>query len=102
MKSKDIKDAFQYSIILVLVVSMIILIRILFKIKLPEENKEIALLLIGAFSTKFSDAVAFLINSSKGSAEKSETISKLPPLPDPVAEIKSIKVETTEVNEAPM
>ena len=79
MKSKDLKDMFQYFIILVLVVSMIILIGMLFKLKLPMENKDIALILIGAFATKFSDSVAFLINSSKGSAEKSETIAKLPP-----------------------
>lgn len=53
MKSKDLKDMFQYFIILVLVVSMIILIGMLFKLKLPMENKDIALILIGAFATKF-------------------------------------------------
>lgn len=99
MKSKDLKDIFQYFIILVLVVSMIVLIGMLFKLKLPMENKDIALILIGAFATKFSDAIAFLINSSKGSAEKSETIAKLPALPSIDAVISSVKVETTETNE---
>jgi len=96
--SKNVKDAFQYFIILVLVVAMIVLIGMLFKIKLPEENREIALILIGQFSAKFADGISFLINSSKGSAEKSETIAKLPALPSENSDVKSIKVETTETN----
>ena len=98
MTAKNLKDTFQYFIILVLVVSMLILIAMLFKIKLPEENKEIALLLIGQFSAKFADGISFLINSSKGSAEKSETISKLPPLPDSDTVVSSVKVETTQTD----
>lgn len=76
--SEDVKDIAQYVIIYTLVFGMIVLIWKLFKIKFPEENKEIGLLLIGAFSAKFSDAVGYLLNSSKGSSKKTDIIAKSP------------------------
>ena len=95
--SKNLKDTAQYIVIFVLVFGMIYLIIYFTKIEIPEKNRDIMMALIGVFTAKFSDGVAFLLNSSKGSAEKSETIAKLPPLPDSEADIKSIKVETTEI-----
>lgn len=82
--AKNLKDAAQYLVIYVLIFSMLILILYLIRVKIAEGNKDILLILIGAFAAKFSDAVAFLLNSSKGSADKSETIAKLPPLPTDV------------------
>jgi hypothetical protein len=80
LTSEDVKDIAQYLIIFVLVFGMLTLIWKLFKIKFPIENKEIGLLLIGAFSAKFSDAVGYLLNSSKGSSKKTDIISKSPAL----------------------
>jgi hypothetical protein len=45
---------------------------------LPTENKEIGYMVIGALVMKFGDVVAYFFNSTKGSSEKTEIISKLP------------------------
>lgn len=77
MKTKDI---FQYCLAALIVIVVIVLIYVVFKTPLPPENKDIALMVIGALVMKFGDVVAYFFNSSKGSAEKTDIISKLPPL----------------------
>jgi len=78
---KSIKDRLQYIIIYLLVIGMIFIIVMTFMYSIPSLNKDVSLILLGVFSTKFADAIAYLLNSSKGSAEKSEIIAKLPALP---------------------
>jgi hypothetical protein len=62
------------------VVNGIYLIYIVFKFTLPETNKEIGYMVIGALTMKFGDVVAYFFNSTKGSSDKTDIISKLPPI----------------------
>ena len=78
---KHLKDIFQYTLAVVIVVTILMLLRQVFRTEIPSGNKDIALLIIGAMVAKFGDVVAYFFNSSKGSAEKTDIISKLPPLP---------------------
>lgn len=77
MKTKDI---FQYALAALIVLVFFTLIYIVFRWSLPGENKEIAYLVIGAIVMKFGDVVAYFFNSTKGSQEKTDIISKLPPV----------------------
>ncbi len=42
--------------------------------ELPQNNRELAFGIIGAVLAKFGDAVAYLINSTKASADKNEML----------------------------
>jgi hypothetical protein len=42
---------------------------------MPEKNKDIGLLVVGALVAKFSDVVSYFFGSSKGSADKTEIIN---------------------------
>jgi len=75
MKTKDI---FQYALGALIVLVFFVLIYIVFKFALPDENKEIGYMVIGALVMKFGDVVAYFFNSSKGSAEKTDIISRSP------------------------
>jgi hypothetical protein len=75
-----IKDVFQYALAALIVIVVVVLIYVVFKTPLPAENKDIALMVIGALVMKFGDVIAYFFNSTKGSAEKTEIISKLPPM----------------------
>ena len=77
MKTKDI---FQYALAALVVLVFFTLAFIVFKWALPNENKEIAYLVIGAMTMNFGDVVAYYFNSTKGSAEKTDIISKMPPI----------------------
>ena len=77
MKTKDI---FQYALAALIVGVFFTLIYIVFKYALPTENKEIGYMVIGALVMKFGDVVAYFFNSTKGSAEKTDIISKMPPV----------------------
>lgn len=76
------KDVFQYALGALIVISILVLVYVVFTVELPDKNKDVALMIIGALVAKFGDVVAYFYNSSKGSADKTEIISKLPPLPD--------------------
>jgi len=71
-----IKDIFQYCFAALIALGFFTLIYIVFRWALPEENKEIGYLVIGALVMKFGDVVAYFFNSTKGSAEKTDIISK--------------------------
>lgn len=79
MKTKDI---FQYSLAALIVIIVVCLLFVVFSKELPSGNKDIALMVIGALVAKFGDVVAYFFNSSKSSQEKTDIISKLPPLPN--------------------
>lgn len=73
MKTKDI---FQYSLGALIVISILVLVYVVFTIQLPNGNKDVALMIIGALVAKFGDVVAYFYNSSKGSADKTDIIAK--------------------------
>ena len=83
INSKNVKDTFQYGVILILIITVLVLTAMIFKYKIPTENRDIAVYLIGVITAKFGDSIAFLINSTKSSSEKTDIISKLPALPLP-------------------
>lgn len=74
------KDGFQYALAALIVLVFFTLIYIVFRWALPDENKEIGYMVIGALVMKFGDVVAYFFNSTKGSQEKTDIISKLPPV----------------------
>jgi hypothetical protein len=77
MKTKDI---FQYCLAALIVIVVVVLIYVVFKTPLPPENKDIALMVIGALVMKFGDVIAYFFNSSKGSAEKTDIIARSQPV----------------------
>ena len=70
------KDVFQYALAALIVLVFFTLIYIVFRWALPDENKDIGNLVIGALTMKFGDVVAYFFNSTKGSAEKTDLIAK--------------------------
>jgi len=73
-----IKDVFQYCLAALIVLVVSILLFIIFQYELPQGNKEIGYMIIGALVMKFGDVVAYFFNSTKSSQEKTDIISKLP------------------------
>lgn len=47
---------------------------------IPEANRDIAYILIGGYTAKWGDAVAFWYNSTFGSQNKDQVIASLPPV----------------------
>lgn len=78
MKTKDIS---QVVVGFLVMLSFMVVLWALFKIEMPPSNRDLALILLGVLGAKFGDVVAYHFNSSKGSSEKTDIISKLPPVP---------------------
>lgn len=74
-----IKDIFQYGFAVLIAVGFFILLYVVFLKQLPPENKEVAYLLVGALTVVFTTVVNYFFSSTKGSAEKTEIISKSSP-----------------------
>lgn len=53
---------------------------IVFKIEMPAQNKDIALILLGVLGAKFGDVIAYFYGSSKGSSDKTEMINRNKPV----------------------
>lgn len=77
MKTKDIS---QIVVGLLVMLSFMVVLWAVFKIEMPAPNRDLALILLGVLASKFGDVVAYHFNSSKGSSEKTDIISKLPPV----------------------
>lgn len=78
MKAKDIT---QLVVGFMVMIAFLVVLWAVFKIEMPASNRDLALILLGVLATKFGDVVAYNFNSSKGSSEKTDIISKLPPVP---------------------
>ena len=76
--NKD-KSGTQRGLVILLTIGQMALLYIIFFVHLPEANKEIGYLLVGSYSTKWGDAVAFWYNSTFGSQNKDQVIASLPP-----------------------
>lgn len=73
MKSKEI---YQYALgALVVIVFFAILFAVIQR-AIPDGNKEIAYLVVGALVAKFGDVVNYFYGSSKGSSDKNEMLKK--------------------------
>lgn len=55
-----------------LVVGFFTVVIVVFKTEMPQANKDIGLLVIGALVAKFGDVVSYFFGSSKGSSDKNE------------------------------
>jgi len=68
------KEIFQYALGALIVVAILVLIYVVFRVALPNANKDVALLVIGALVAKFGDVVNYFYGSSKGSADKTDIL----------------------------
>jgi drug/metabolite transporter (DMT)-like permease len=73
MKSKDL---FQYILGGLIVAGFFLLLYLLVGSEVPEINKDLLNLVVGALIGSFSTVVGYFYGSSKGSAEKNEMLKK--------------------------
>lgn len=73
---KNLKEVYMYALGALVVAGFFFILFIIFRAALPEGNKEIAYLVIGALVAKFGDVVNYFFGSSKGSADKTEMMKK--------------------------
>ena len=73
MKAKDI---FQYVLGALITIGFFMLLYILIYSGIPEQNKDILYLVVGALIGTFSTVVTYFYGSSKGSSDKSEMMNK--------------------------
>lgn len=64
-----------------LVVGFFYTLYYLTKFPVPKDNKDILLILIGSLSTKFSDSIAYWLNSTSSSRSKDALIAGMTPPP---------------------
>jgi hypothetical protein len=76
MKSKDIKDTYQYVLGALIVIGFFVLLYMLIRKEVPEVNKDLLNLVVGALIGSFATIVGYFFGSSKGSAEKNDLIKK--------------------------
>lgn len=74
--SKLLKDIFQYILAALIIIGFFVLLYSLVHKELPEPNKDLLNLIIGALIGSFTTVVGYFFGSSKGSAEKTDIISK--------------------------
>jgi drug/metabolite transporter (DMT)-like permease len=74
--NKNIKDIFQYVLGAFIVIGFFFLLSRLIKSEIPETNRELLSLIIGALIGSFTTVVGYFYGSSKGSAEKDLALRK--------------------------
>jgi drug/metabolite transporter (DMT)-like permease len=74
--SKILKDIFQYVLGGLIVIGFFILLYKLINAEVPETNKDLLNLVVGALIGSFATVVGYFYGSSKSSSEKDEIISK--------------------------
>jgi hypothetical protein len=77
MKRYHFTEAIITALLLAMVIAALIY---LVKYEIPERNKEVLLMLIGAITAKFCDAIGYWFNSSRGSQAKDAIIANSQPL----------------------
>ena len=77
MKAKTI---FQYCLGGAIVLAFFAIVGLLLYKTVPESNKDLLNLVVGALIGSFTAIVGYFFGSSLGSAEKTEIISKSPPV----------------------
>jgi len=71
-----IKDIFQYVLGALIVIGFFILLYLLVTSEVPEKNKDLLNLVVGALIGSFATIVGYFYGSSKGSQEKTEIMAK--------------------------
>lgn len=75
MKAKDI---FQYILGALITIGFFVLMISLVYASIPEQNKDLLNLVVGALIGSFATIVGYFFGSSKGSADKNEIFNKNP------------------------
>jgi len=75
---KNAKDYFQYILGGLIVIGFFILLYLLVNAEVPEKNQGLLNLVVGALIGSFATVVSYFYGSSKGSAEKTDLLSKKP------------------------
>lgn len=70
------RDKFQYILGGLIVAGFFILLYLLVAMKVPEANKDLLNLVVGALIGSFAGVVQYFFGSSAGSAKKSERLDK--------------------------
>jgi len=72
---KTVKDIFQYALGALIVIGFFVLLYLLVSKTVPDVNKDLLNLIVGALIGSFSTIVGYFFGSSAGSARKDEIIS---------------------------
>ena len=74
---KPSKETIRGVLSVLMILMMIGLFILIFTVELPENNKEMAYLLVGAVSGSFTTIISFWYGSSQGSADKQDKLNEL-------------------------
>ena len=69
------KEIYMYLLGALIVVGFFFILFIIFKKQIPETNKDLGLLIIGALVAKFGDVVSYFYGSSKSSSDKTTLLN---------------------------
>ena len=73
---KTVKDIFQYGLGALIVIGFFVLLYLLVSKTVPDVNKDLLNLIVGALIGSFSTIVGYFFGSSAGSAKKDEIIAQ--------------------------
>jgi hypothetical protein len=76
MKTATLKDIFQYVLGALIVIGFFTLMYLLVRSEVPEKNKDLLNLVVGALIGSFATIVGYFFGSSAGSAKKDEVIAQ--------------------------
>jgi len=83
MKGINFKDSFQYILGGLISIGFFVLLYFLIFKSVPDQNKDLLNLVVGALIGSFSTIVGYFYGSSKGSAEKNELLKNMVPPAEP-------------------
>ncbi len=69
-----VKELFQYILAIVLVVGIFVLLGVLIIHEIPDANKDLLNMVVGAIIVSFATVIGYFFGSSKGSADKNELL----------------------------
>lgn len=75
-RREDKSSKMPQGITLILTAMISIIVWLLFRDAIPEENREIALVILGGVSAKWHDSLGFWINSSSSSSQKNKLLAR--------------------------
>ena len=70
------KEIYMYALGALIVVGFFFVLYIVFVAEVPQGNKDLGLLVIGALVAKFGDVVSYFFGSSKGSSDKNNLLKE--------------------------
>lgn len=74
---KTAKEIFQYSLGALIIIGFFVLLYLLVTSEVPEKNKDLLNLVVGALIGSFATIVGYFYGSSASSAKKDDTISTI-------------------------